>query len=280
MRTIEIAANGFTFRARVDGPPQGRLVLLLHGFPQSSYEWRDVMPALARAGYRVVAPDLRGYSPGARPMDVDAYAANELAADVPALADALGSEQVDVVGHDWGAAIAWQVASRHRDRVRSLTAVSVPHPLAFSRALRDDADQKEKSAYMLLFAEPPDHPERVLSDDEWRRFRAMFAGSGLSDDDIDVYVEGLSEPGALTAALNYYRAAGRGLTDGMGAITCPTLFVWSSGDMALGRSAAEETGQYVDGPYRFEVLDGITHWVPEQAADTLTSLLLDHLETA
>src|SRR4051794_765138 len=146
IETLELHASGLTFDALADGAPDGRVVLLLHGFPQTSREWRGVMPALAAAGCRVIAPDLRGYSPRARtgPYDV-----RTLVGDVLAFTDA---PQFDLVGHDWGAAIAWQTAIRHPERVRTLTTISVPHPLAFTQALPTDADQQERSAYMRRFA--------------------------------------------------------------------------------------------------------------------------------
>ena len=269
-----IEAGGFVFDARVAGPRKGSPVLLLHGFPESSLEWEAQLVALARAGYRAVAPDLRGYSSGARPLGIDDYALTQLAGDVFAIADALGFARFHLVGHDWGAAIAWEVAGERPERIASLTAVSVPHPTAFALALANDPDQQSKSTYITFFQQP-DVPERTLLANDAAVLRGIY-GNGPAAAHADDYVALLSEPGALTAALNYYRALG--LTSSSAARTAvPTLYVWSTGDTALGRYGAERCGDYVDGPYRFETIDGVSHWVPEDAADELTSLLLEHV---
>jgi pimeloyl-ACP methyl ester carboxylesterase len=273
---VELRAGPFTFDALAAGPAGGDLVLLLHGFPQSSFEWRAQLRALGANGYRAVAPDQRGYSPRARPAGVEHYRAQHLVADVLAMADALGAARFHLVGHDWGAAISWQVAGRHPERVRTLTPVSVPHPAAFAVALRGD-DQRRRSSYIDLFRQEG-KAEDVLLEDGGNRLRAMLAAGGLTGD-VDEYVRRMQEPGAMTAALNWYRAVDLGLIEGLGAITMPTMFVWSTNDPALGREGAEATAEYVDGPYRFEVLEGVSHWIPEEAADELCRLLLDHLAT-
>ena len=256
------------------GPQDAPAVLLLHGFPQSSWEWRAVWPALLEAGFRVLAPDQRGYSPGARPAGVDAYRMSALVGDAVGLLDALGVGAAHVVGHDWGAAVAWQVAGRHPGRVRSLTAVSVPHPAAFGAALRVDPDQRARSQYMLAFNEP-DAEERLLADGAaWLR-----SGFGALPDG-DLYVERMREPGALTAALNWYRAQQAGMRDPLPPVTVPTLFVWSDQDAAIGPVPAHACGSHVEGPYRFEALSGVSHWVPEQAPEQLVPLLLEQLRAA
>ncbi|MCW2777274.1 MAG: Epoxide hydrolase [Frankiales bacterium] len=255
------------------GPRDAETVLLLHGFPQSSWEWRAIWPALLEAGYRVVAPDQRGYSPGARPDGVEAYRMTELVGDALGLLDALEVPQAHVVGHDWGAAVAGHLAGRRPGRLRSLTAVSVPHPAAFGAALRSDPDQRERSQYMLAFNEP-DAESRLLADGAaWLR-----SGFGALPD-ADVYVRRMQEPGALTAGLNWYRAQTIGMRDPLPAVTVPTLYVWSDGDVALGPVPAAATASHVDGPYRFEVLHGVSHWVPEEAPEQLVALLLEHLRT-
>ena len=252
------------------GPEDGQPVVLLHGFPQTSWSWRGVWPALADAGFRVVAPDLRGYSPGARPQDVEAYEMRCLVGDVVGLLDHLGVRSAHVVGHDWGAAIAWHLAGRHPERVRTLTTVSVPHPVAFAEALRTDADQRARSQYMRDW-HSPDTEEKLLGGGLAEVF------GGIPAVDADRYVELMRQPGVLTAALAYYRAQSRRDLEGLGPITAPTLHVWSDGDAALGAAAAKATGDHVEGPYRFEVLEGVSHWVPEEAADRLAALLLEHL---
>lgn len=270
----QIEAGGFVFDARVAGPRGGSPVLLLHGFPESSLEWEAQLTALARAGYRAVAPDLRGYSPGARPPAVADYRLEVLAGDVVAIADALGFARFHLVGHDWGAAIAWEVAGRYPERLTSLTAVSVPHPTAFAQALASDSDQQGKSTYITFFQQP-DLPERTLLANDAAVLRGIY-GTGPAAANADAYVALLSEPGALTAALNYYRALG--LTSSEGArTTVPTLYVWSTGDTALGRYGAERCGDFVDAPYRLAIIEGVSHWVPEDAADELSALLLEHV---
>lgn len=275
MEPVDVAARDLVFRTYADGPDGGRPVLLLHGFPETSACWRQVAPPLAVAGHRVVALDQRGYSPGARPEGVDAYAVTELVADVVALIDALGVEQVDLVGHDWGAAVGWAVAGLHPARLRSLTAVSVPHSRAFSAALAGDKDQRERSSYIDLLR-VAGKAEDVLLEDGGRRLRAMY-GPHVPPSDVDAHVAVLGERDALTAALNYYRAMNAETFGALPRITVPTLYVWSDGDTAIGPVAAHACGDYVDGPFRFEVLEGITHWIPEQAPDRLAALVLDHL---
>ena len=272
--TTQIEASGFVFESRRAGPAGGTPVLLLHGFPQSSLEWEAQLAALGDAGYHAVAPDLRGYSPGARPLEVDAYRLDALTADVYAIADALGFERFHVVGHDWGAAIAWNVAMVDPARIISLTAVSVPHPVAYAIALANDPDQQQKSQYIQFFRQPG-VAEQVLLANDAALLRGIY-GSGPASAHADSYVALLSEPGALTAALNYYRALGIAGAGGS-PVAVPTLYVWSTGDTALGRHGAELTADYVTGPYRFVVLDGVSHWVPEDAAAELSGLLLEHL---
>lgn len=277
MEQLELTSKGMTFEAIAEGPEDGKLVLLLHGFPQSSREWRPVMTSLAEAGYRAVAFDQRGYSPRARPTGVGSYAISELVDDVLAVAGALSAECFDLVGHDWGAAVAWQTACRHPQRIRTLTAVSVPHPLAFRDAIHNDDDQRRRSDYMLLFMEKG-KAEQALTADDWKTFRSLLE-SALPPDEVQHYVDRMAQDGALTAALNYYRAAGRADLDGLGATTRPTLHVWGAKNPAFGRYAAEHTADYVDAPYRFAELDHAGHWIPDEQPFQLASLMLEHLTT-
>jgi pimeloyl-ACP methyl ester carboxylesterase len=254
------------------------VVFLLHGFPQSSYEWRYLLPVLAQAGFRAVAPDQRGYSPEARPDGVEAYHMDHLVADVLAMADRLGAERFHVVGHDGGAAVAWTIAARHPDRLRSLTAVSVPHPLAFVQALGSESgDQAARSRYIVFFQQE-ELPEKVLLAGECAGLRALFANTAFTDRAaMDHYVEQLCDPSTLTAILNWYRALDLSSIAGVGPVTVPTLYVWSTDDPALGREAAERTQDHVTGPYRFEVFEGVSHWIPEEAPDQLNRLVLQHI---
>ncbi|MFT4044550.1 MAG: alpha/beta hydrolase [Gordonia sp. (in: high G+C Gram-positive bacteria)] len=270
---ISIPTAAGSFDALAAGPDSGRPVLLLHGFPEAAVEWEHQVAALAASGYRAVAPDQRGYSPGVRPTAPSDYAIEELVDDVVAIADSLGWKQFDLIGHDWGGAVAWWAADTHADRIRSLAVVSTPHPGALADALRTDEEQAMRSQYMRDWRATPATENAFLADGA-KALRRIFDGR-IPRSRIDEYVERFSEPGALTAALNWYRAgrpAGR-----IGHITVPTLYVWSTDDVAVGSTAALATADWVTAPYHFEMFEDVSHWVVEEAAQALTGLLLDHL---
>jgi pimeloyl-ACP methyl ester carboxylesterase len=270
---LSIPTGAGVFDALAAGPPEGRPVLLLHGFPQTGLAWQWQITALAAHGYRVVAPDQRGYSPGVRPPRPEDYRIGLLVDDVVAISEQLGWAAFDLVGHDWGGAVAWWTAHAHPGRVRTLTVVSTPHPGALATTLRTDQDQRARSHYMIDWRETPATEERMLADDA-RELRDFYAEK-VPRDSADAYVRHLSRPGALTAALNWYRA---GRPDGpIGVVDIPTLYVWSTEDSAFGPAAAQETRRWVKGPYRFETLQGVSHWIPEEAPETLSRLLLEHL---
>ncbi|AZI63025.1 MULTISPECIES: alpha/beta fold hydrolase [Rhodococcus] len=269
--TYEIPVGDLTFDVLISGPDDGIPLVALHGFPESAASWGKVTPLLTAAGYRVIAPNQRGYSAGARPEGVDAYKIEHLVADVVGLLDALGLSDAHLVGHDWGSAVAWQVAGRHPNRIRSLTAISVPHPTAFGWALREDEDQKQRSSYIGLLRQEG-KAEEVLSEDNFRRLRAMFDGQ-IDPEFADEHIRALSGEGALTGALNWYRAMTRDFGD-IDRTTVPTTYVWSTGDTALGRAGAERCGEFVDAPYEFVVLDGGSHWIPEERAEELAEAIL------
>ncbi|SCE74066.1 Pimeloyl-ACP methyl ester carboxylesterase [Micromonospora matsumotoense] len=269
---MRVAARGLTFDVRAGGPEDGAVVLLLHGFPQHGGEWDEVVPALHAAGLRTYAPDQRGYSPGARPAEVAGYRLPELVADAVAVLDGLGVEAAHVVGHDWGAIVAWALAARHPERVRTLTAVSVPHPAAFGHALATDRRQRARSSYMTLFRRAG-LAERVLL--AWRGavLRRLLAGVGDSAR-VARYAEPMRRPGALTGGLNWYRAmSGRDMKV-VGPVRVPTSYVWSDRDVAIGRTAAQACARHVSGDYRFVVLAGVTHWIPDEAPGPLAEAIL------
>ncbi len=249
-----------------DGPP----VVLLHGFPETAASWRTVAGMLQEAGHRTYAPNQRGYSPGARPDGVESYSMDTLAEDVLALADAWGLDRFHLVGHDWGSAVAWKLAALHPERVETLTAVSVPHLAAYGWALANDPDQQRRASYIGLFRDGQ-RAEGLLLEDDARRLIAMFEGR-VPETLIEEHVATLREPGALTAALNWYRAMGPE-TD-LPAVRVPTTYVWSTADQALGRAGAERCGDHVDADYRFVELEGISHWIPEEAPRALTDAIL------
>jgi len=274
---IEVPVGEHVFDALASGPPDGELVVLLHGFPESSYEWRSQLAALAEAGYRAVAPDQRGYSPRARPEGAEHYRAESLVSDVLAIADWSGGHRFHLVGHDWGAVVAWHVAARHPARVRTLTAGSVPHPMAMAEALGSATGAQLSMSSYVAFFQRPELPERILLADGGARLRELFTASGLTDDDaIGRYLALLTEPEALTAALNWYRALDLS-TARADDVEVPTLFLWGDEDPAIGHEAAEACAAHVTGPYRFELMEGAGHWLPETESERFTALLLEHL---
>lgn len=271
-----ITTSTGTFDALTAGAEDGRSIMLLHGFPESGQQWSAQLATLGGSGAcHAIAPDQRGYSPGARPESVADYRRTELVSDVLAIADALHWETFDLVGHDWGAAVAWTTAAWHPERVRTLTAVSVPHPDPFTAAIRNDEDQQQRSAYMRTLQS--NRAERELLAADGRALRRVYENK-IPHEHVADYVARLSEPGALTAALNWYRAMHYD-AEPVGPVTVPTLYVWGTEDVAVGSAAALSTDQYVTGPYQFEMLQGVSHWIPEEVPDTFDQLLLRHLVT-
>ena len=282
--TIEDPTVGpLTFDVRVAGPTSasddGDAVLLLHGFPETSASWEPIMEALAAEGYRAVAVDQRGYSAGARPPEVTDYAVAHLVDDVYAIADELGIDEFHVVGHDWGSVVAWSVAGRDPARVRSLTALSVGHPLAFAAARADaSGDQAERSQYMDFFRSAGSEDQILANDAAF--YRTIFTGSGITEEQVEEYLSVLGTPEALGAALNWYRAMDEVSPDSAATIEVPTLVIWSTGDGALGREQAVGSEQYVSGGFTYVELPDVTHWIPTQAPDAVVEALLPHLAAA
>jgi pimeloyl-ACP methyl ester carboxylesterase len=276
--TVATAEGVFT--ADVAGPVGAPLVLLLHGFPQTRHSWRHQVPALGAAGYRAVAPDQRGYSPGVRPdpAELSAYGIDRLARDVLDLAESAGSgaARFHLVGHDWGGQVAWVVAHRHPERVASLTVLSRPHPAAFRRAFREDADgQRHRSRHHKAFHDPATGAR--LLEDGARRLRRNLAEQGVPESAVEEYLSVLGDPAALESALAWYRAAGALASMEVGTVSAPTLYLWGDADATVGRAAAEWTAEQVRGPFRLEVLPGVGHFVTDQAPEQVTRLLLAHL---
>src|SRR5712691_2947479 len=278
LQKIEVAP-GLVFDVLVDGPASAPLVLLLHGFAESFHMWPSQLSALAAAGYRAVAPSQRGYSPGARPHTGDAsnYRFDRLVADALDLVAACGysDRRFHLVGHDWGASIAWGVADLHPNRVASLTVVSRPHPNAFNRALAmPDGDQARRSRHHKAFLEPDAGPQLLA--DGARRLRERLAKSGVPAAAIEEHLSVLGNPPAMEAALAWYRARGA-IRAPLGVISVAVLYVWGDADDTVGRAAAEGTRAFVSGPYRFEILPGIGHFAADQAPERVNALLLAHL---
>jgi pimeloyl-ACP methyl ester carboxylesterase len=265
------------FDVRDVGPADGPVVVLLHGFPQRNDSWSAVIDKLTAQGYRCLAPNQRGYSPGARPPRRRDYRMSELLADVAALIDASGAERVHLVGHDWGAAVAWNVAARLPERLASVSPISVPHPTALVKAMW--TSRQVLASWYMFFFQLPRVPERLLlrRDGSTTGMAASLERGGQTPANAARDVAAMSEPGALTAALNWYRAMF--LSNPPGKITVPTMYVWSDGDTALLDKAAHASGGYVGADYRFEVLRGVSHWVPEERSDALADLLLEWFST-
>lgn len=275
---VTTIATGF-LDVHESGPADGPPVLLLHGFPQGADCWDAVVPALHGAGYRTIAPDQRGYSPGARPTGRGAYRLADLTDDALAvIADRAGG-RAHVVGHDWGASVAWRLAARHPDAVRSLTAVSVPPAATFARALVTTR-QAFASWYVGAF-QLPWLPERLLRAGDRGYSPRLAAGlrhAGQTRERARRDAARLADPAALTAALNWYRGiTAPGPRDADPPVTVPTLFVWSDGDTALTRQGTELAHRQVTGPYTYAELRGVSHWIPEEAPEQLAGLLLAHL---
>ena len=262
--------NGFRFPVRDAGPADGPAVLLLHGFPQDDSTFDRVLPYLHAEGLRTLVPLQRGYAASARPSHRWNYRLTDLVDDVVALADAAGQPAVHVVGHDWGGIVAWSMADRYPDRVRTLTALSVPHPAAFVEALVR-SNQALMSTYIALF-QAPLLPEVVLR----RTLQSTLVGSGLPADDAARYRASMAG-GALTAALNWYRAlplSGRRVRSGPVAV--PTTYVWGRHDFSLGSVAAARTAGHVAADYRFVGLDA-GHWLPETRPVEVAAAILDRV---
>jgi pimeloyl-ACP methyl ester carboxylesterase len=269
----ELQGDGVTLSVQDEG--EGAPVLLIHGFPDSHRLWRHQVPALVAAGKRVIAPDLRGLGDSEKPAEVRDYGIRHSIADMVAVLAALGVERAQVVGHDFGAAVAWGLAAFASERVERLAVLSVGHPRALADLLT--VEQREKSWYMLMF-QFEDVAEQLLQRDDWRLLREWLHGNG----DVEQYIADLSRPGALTAALNWYRANSapkRQLQErpGFPSVTVPTLGIWSSGDDYLLEPPMANSGEHVEGEWRYERIEGASHWMQLDAPERLNALLLDFL---
>lgn len=276
-RLTSFTRGGLEFDVVDSGPIDGPVIVALHGFPQTATSLTALTALLNARGYRTVAPDQRGYSPGARPRGRRAYRVPELVGDVVALVDAIGRGPVHLVGHDWGAMVAWSMASTRPELVRTLVTVSVPHPGAYLRSLFT-SNQLALSYYMALF-QIPMVPERVLRTRP-ALLDGLLAKSGMTQDAIARVHSEIVDGGALTGAMNWYRAV-LSVAPGMvsGPVAVPVTHVWSTGDTALSRRGAELTERHVVGDYRLAVIDGASHWLPEERPAELAELISDRVES-
>ncbi|UYZ61513.1 alpha/beta fold hydrolase [Hymenobacter weizhouensis] len=276
----DVPTNGIRLHVVQCGPLDGPLVVLLHGFPEFWYAWRYQIPALAAAGFRVWAPDQRGYNLSDKPPRADDYRLDELAADVLGLLDAAGAETATVVGHDWGAAVAWHLAAHHPQRVRRAAILNVPHPRVFGEALRRSASQRGKSWYVFFF-QLPWLPEQLVSLRGWwagrQTLRRTSRRGTFSEADLNRYAAAWARPGAMPSMINWYRAAlrrPRQLSQTR-QVTVPVHIIWGVKDAFLNAELAQqsltwcEQGQLTYLP--------ATHWVQHEEAEKVNQLLIDFL---
>ena len=275
-------AGGMSFELAEAGTGD-RLALCLHGFPELHYSWRFQIPLLVERGWRVWAPNLRGYGGTDRPEGVDAYHIDRLLEDVAALIDASGAREVLLMAHDWGAIIAWQFAIRRVRPLVGLVIMNVPHPMPFKRELRKWAQLR--ASWYVFFFQLPRLPEWAFGRHRARMIRQAFVGMAVDKSRFpkqvtDTYAAAASRPGALTAMINYYRAAFRStgaMTAGTGKVDVPTLMIWGEEDTALTIGCVDGTDEYVS-DFRLERLPGVSHWVQQEAPEKVNAILGDWLD--
>ncbi|KUG24626.1 alpha/beta hydrolase fold [hydrocarbon metagenome] len=265
----KISVNNINLNVFIEG--KGRPVILLHGFPDSARVWRNQITFLTGHGFQVIVPDLRGFGDSDAPPGKENYTLENIIGDVTALMDLLGINQVPVVGHDWGAVIGWILAIRHPERVERYVAISVGHP----RAYRSDFIQKLRSWYAVLF-QIPFLSELGISAIDWFLLRKLTGNHAETNN----WISDLSRNGRLTAGLNWYRANfSRILSEDFPNVKVPVFGIWSSGDIFLSRGQMLKSAAYVDGPWRYDMIDGASHWIPLDVPERLNHLLLEYLES-
>lgn len=269
----KIEANGLRHHVVVEG--EGPPVLLLHGFPDSSALWRHQIPEIARAGYRVIAPDLRGFGESDAPPRVEDYAIENTLADLNAILDALGEEKAHVFCHDWGALVGWMFATLHPERTLRFAPLCVGHPNVFFQA---GVEQKEKSWYVLFF-QLEGLAEEALRRDDWKLFRDLMRHHA----EIDTFIRDLSRPGRLTAGLNWYRANAKpevlfGPPWPLPKVKAPTMAIWSTGEDFLVEEQLSGSREWVESTWRYERVEARSHFLQLDSPEPVTKLLLEHLQ--
>lgn len=281
VRTEFVTANGIRFHLQTDG--DGPLVLLLHGFPQTSYMWHRVIAALAPRGYRAVAPDLRGIGESSRPRRIADYRLSILGDDVAALIKALGEERAHVIGHDWGGLVAWETALAHPEAVDRLVIVNAPPAQAMVRTFLTSPRQLLRSWYVFFFA-LPGLAERLFKRRHGRVMTRIFEAGNFSDEEIKVYRDAICRPGAAWAGLAYYRAAVRTVFSDLARlrgrkVLSPTLVIWGERDPSLGKELTLQLDRYVSGPLRIDYFPDDGHWIiqdhPERFVELVTGFLAE-----
>lgn len=274
-KTIKVKIEQFEFDCRVSGDKQNELVIFLHGFPETSFMWRKVMDKLASLGFYCIAPNMRGYSAEACPKGVKNYHIKYLRKDILNLAKWANKDRFHLVGHDWGAAIGWNLVFNYPKKIISWTALSVPHTRAFTKAFKTNKEQKKKSRYILWFLLPL-LPEFIIRRNNFEKFRRLWKLS--SSEEVEKYLSVFSRKQSLTAALNYYRAnIGKGKGESIGDIHTPTLFIWGKNDMAIASCAAESNHKYMKGDYTFLAIDA-GHWLIQERYSEIEAALIYHLK--
>jgi pimeloyl-ACP methyl ester carboxylesterase len=287
-----IEANGLRFHVVTEEPvssagsQQGRapLVVLLHGFPEFWYGWRQQIPALAGAGFAVAAPDLRGYNDSDKPEGIDAYRITNIVEDVAGLVRALGRERAVIVGHDWGGAAAYAFAMLKPEMTSRLCVMNSPHPALFAREFQNGNVRQLRRSWYMFFFQFPDAPERLLAAGNFRALKGMLVDGArkgtFPPPALARYVEAFSKPGALTGAINWYRAAfRRGLPSAreFPKIAAPTLIIWGDRDFALGTELTRGMRPYFSGPFSLRYLRGVGHWVQHETPGKVNALLIRFL---
>jgi pimeloyl-ACP methyl ester carboxylesterase len=274
MEIKNIRAGEFEFDCRVCGDPQDELILFLHGFPETSYMWMDLMESLSARGFYCIAPDMRGYSRNACPGGVKHYTVKNIAQDILDIARVADKQRFHLIGHDWGAAVGWNIVFHNPNRILSWTALSAPHNRAFREAYKQDPEQKKMSRYIGWILVPV-IPEILIRRNDFKKFRQLWKHS--SPGELEQNLSVFRRKPTLTAALNYYRAnIGRGKNQPLGDIETPTLFIWGKKDFAIGAFAAQGNHAYMKGDYTYLELDG-GHWLMQTNYPEVETAVLEHV---
>jgi pimeloyl-ACP methyl ester carboxylesterase len=273
----------------------GKLVILLHGFPDFWYSWRHQIPELSKT-FRVIAPDLRGYNKSDKPEGVENYTTSLLVQDISGLIDALGETKAIIVGHDWGGAIAWNLAMTAPEKVSKLVIINCPHPVPLLEAFWSMRFQQLQKSWYVFFFQIPKVPEEILSRNNCQFLQKMVLSSlshkkAFNEQDVQLYVEAWSQPGALTASINYYRANWNlakilsmpkdyqtGLIKRFPKIKCPTLVIWGENDVALDKSLTVGLKEYIENSFEIRYFPDYGHWIHNEAPDVVNKILLSFVE--
>ncbi len=272
----QLTTNGVTLHVVQAGPTEGPLVMLLHGFPEGWYSWRRYIQPLAEAGYRVWAPDQRGYNLSSKPAEITAYRLDILARDILGLIDAAGSEKAVVIGHDWGGTVAWWLAMQYPQRVERAVIINAVHPLVWIRGLRGNLAQCFRGWYLRFF-QLPRLPEALMRRNQWAALAASLTGSShqgtFTEEDLAVYRAAWSKPGAITGMLNWYRAIWQQTPSfGDGRVSVPVGLIWGTQDRFAGVDLARQSVALCD-QGKLDLIEDATHWVHQEQPEPVTRLI-------